>query len=351
MSLLCFSPLFAQTKVWGVISRDVKWTPDQSPYLVIGDILVKPHVRLIIMPGVKVQCAAITIKDSAIAQYDHLDSFSVAIKIQGILECVGKADKRIVFSLAPGSANGSSWYGIVLDKASDQYTDLAFSDISGANCAVTALQCSPLVRNCIIERSSVGVYCRTKGNAQVYNCVITGNYTTGIKMQEANPTFFNNIVAFNRNNGLWCDGISRITFQYNCVWGNADGNFLECDPELGVAIKLGKKDKIPVDESHNVLANPVFAGSEFDSAAVEKDMTIPTDKSHIADTALAKVLYKSLSDSMSIKKRRTVYPRFSLSRYSPCIDAGNPAGQFKDLNGSRCDMGIYGGKEFFGKEK
>jgi hypothetical protein len=197
----------------------------------------------------------------------------------------------------------------------------------------------------------VGVVCGEKGNARVYNCVISNNFTTGIKMMNANPTFFGNIVAFNKNNGLWCDGVSRITFQYNCLWGNADGDFLECDPELGVAVKGGKKDKVPLDESHNVLANPIFAGSQYDSMAVEKDLSLPTDKSRITDTSLAKVLYKSLADSLAAKKRKSSYPRFSLSKYSPCIDAGNPAGQFKDADGTRNDIGIYGGKEFLGKDR
>jgi hypothetical protein len=235
-----------------------------------------------------------------------------------------------------------------VNKASDQYTDIAFTDISGANSGVTAIDCSPLVRNCVIERNNVGVYCRTNGNARVYNCVITENFTTGVKMQSANPVLFNNIIVFNKNNGLWCDGISRVTFQYNCLWGNADGNFLECDPELGVGVQGDKKNKVslvPVDGNHNIIANPVFAGSEYDSTAVEKDINLPTEKSRIADTALAKVLYKSLPDSLAAKKRKASYPRFSLSKYSPCINAGNPAREFKDPDGSRGDMGIYGGPD------
>jgi hypothetical protein len=156
---------------------------------------------------------------------------------------------------------------------------------------------------------------------------------------------YNNILVFNKNNGLWCDGSSRVTFQYNCVWGNADGNFLECDPDLGVAVQGGKKSKVPVDGNHNVIANPVFAGSEYDSAAMEKDINLPTDKSRIADTALAKMLYKQLADSLAAKQRKTAYPRFSLSNYSPCINAGNPAREFKDPDGSRGDMGIYGGPD------
>jgi Right handed beta helix region len=340
------SPLNAETKVWGIISKDTKWTLDGSPYRVIGDILVKRNARLSIFPGVKILCSATSLKDTSIAQYDHLDSFSVAIKVEGCIECVGKKDKRIIFAPASGDA-ACSWYGIILNKASDQYTDIAFTDISGAFNGITAIDCSPLVRNCVVDRNNVGVNCLSKGNARVYNCVITENFTTGVKLLSANPTFFNNIIVFNKNNGLWCDGISRVTFQFNCVWGNADGNFLECDPELGVAVK--GSGKIPVDENHNIISNPVFAGSEYDSAAVEKDLTLATDRSRIADTALARMLYKSLADSLAAKQRKGRYPRFWLSKYSPCINTGNPAREFKDLDGTRSDMGIYGGPEYLGK--
>jgi Right handed beta helix region len=339
------SPLRSETKVWGVIAKDTKWTLDDSPYLVVGDVLVKRNARLSILPGVRVLFASTTLKDASIAQFDHLDSFSVAIKVEGSIECVGKKNKRIVFAPASGEAAACSWYGIIANQASDQYTDIAFTDISGANCAVTAIDCSPLVRNCVIERNNVGVNCLSKGNARIYNCVIVENFTAGVKIQSANPVLYNNIIVFNKNNGLWCDGISRVTFQYNCVWGNADGNFLECDPEIGVAVHGDKKNKVPVDGSNNIIANPVFAGSEYDSAAVEKDINLPTDKSRITDTALAKVLYKQLADSIAAKKRSASYPRFSLSKYSPCINAGNPAREFKDLDGTRNDMGIYGGPD------
>ena len=347
-ALTALSPLRAETKVWGVIAKDTKWTLDDSPYRIIGDILVKRNARLSIMPGVRILCSATTLKDTSIAQFDHLDSFSVAIKVEGSVECVGKKNKRIVFAPASGNADNCSWYGIILNKASDQYTDIAFADISGANSGITAIDCSPLVRNCVIDHNNVGVNCLSKGNARVYNCVIAENFTTGVKMQSANPVLYNNIIVFNKNNGLWCDGISRVVFQYNCMWGNADGNFLECDPELGVGVQGDKKNKVsfvPVDGNHNIIANPVFAGSEYDSTAMEKDINLPTDKSRIADTALAKKLYKSLADSMAAKQRKTLRPRFSLSKYSPCINAGNPAREFKDPDGTRDDMGIYGGPD------
>jgi hypothetical protein len=144
---------------------------------------------------------------------------------------------------------------------------------------------------------------------------------------------------------VWCDGISKSVFSYNCLWGNPDGNFLDCDPELGIAIKPDKKKKEIVDKYNNILMNPIFAGSPDDSDAVEKDLNLPTDKSRIIDTTLAKVLHGELSDSTADKKRKAHYERYSLSRYSPCINKGNPAKEFKDTDGTRNDIGLYGGPE------
>ena len=341
------SPLNAETKVWGIISKDTKWTLDGSPYRVIGDILVKRNARLSIFPGVKILCSATSLKDTSIAQYDHLDSFSVAIKVEGCIECVGKKDKRIIFAPASGDA-ACSWYGIILNKASDQYTDIAFTDISGAFNGITAIDCSPLVRNCVVDRNNVGVNCLSKGNARVYNCVITENFTTGVKLLSANPTFFNNIIVFNKNNGLWCDGISRVTFQFNCVWGNGDGDFLECDPELGVAVK--GSGKIPDDESHNVLSNPIFAGSEDDSAAVEKDLAVPPTNPAWPIRPWRKSFTNRLRIPWPQKAKSRLSPFFFRNIRPASTQAIRP-GQFKDADGTRNDMGIYGGPGVFGKGK
>ncbi|HAJ78321.1 MAG TPA: hypothetical protein DCO75_00995 [Fibrobacteres bacterium] len=335
--------IYAQTEVHGIFSHDVRWSIEDSPYLVTGDILVKENAKLSINAGVTIICAASPVPDTSIKQYDRADSFSVAIKIEGCLDCAGKKDNRIVFKPAEIRPGGNSWYGIVFKKAPDQYTEMAFTDICGAYFGITAMECGPLIHNCIIEQNNIGINCLEKGNCRINNCIIADNFTAGIKTSSANPVFNNNIIVFNRNNGLWCDGVSHITFQFNCLWGNSDGDFMECDPELGVPVVSGKKKTDSADFAHNIRKNPVFAGSESDSIAVEKDLSLPTEKSRMADTAIGKILYSALPDSMAAKKRMGRHLRYSLSEYSPCINTGNPAREFTDANGTRNDMGIYGG--------
>ena len=201
-----------------------------------------------------------------------------------------------------------------------------------------------------MDFNNAGIVCGGHGDACVFNCVIVYNFTTGIRISSANPTFENNIIAFNRNNGMWCDGASKITFEYNCVFGNADGNLMDCDPELGVMKKKNER-KDSTDYRDNIFKNPVFAGSEYDSVAVERDVSLPTDRSRIRDTTLAKVLEPTLKDSLAAKKRSGRYMHYSLSRYSPCIHAGSPSSEFKNGDGSRNDIGLYGGSKYAPQRK
>jgi hypothetical protein len=334
-----------ETLVGGIINKDARWTAEEGPYIVTQDILVTGRAHLSIGPGTVVLIGKATFRDKAVPQADALDATTIAITVEGGLDCVGRHDKRISFMPQSGDRQGPVWYGIVFRKTPDNYAELAYADISGAYNAVSAYGCSPVIHHCRIDFNNAGVVCNAHGDVRVYNCVIAYNFATGIKISTANPVFENNIIAFNRNNGMWCDGASKITFEYNCVYGNRDGNLLDCDPDLGVMKKRNER-KDSTDYKDNIYKNPVFAGSESDSIAVERDVSLPTDKSRIKDTTLAKVLEESLKDSQAAAKRNTRYKQYSLSRYSPCIHAGTPVAEFKNTDGSRADMGIYGSTRY-----
>jgi hypothetical protein len=338
-------PVSGDSLVSGIINSDTRWTAEQGPYVVTGDILVTRRGHLTIGPGTAVFVGKAKYRENQIPQIDGIDSVNIAVTIEGGLDCVGRPDKRISFMPQSADPRGPYWYGIVFRKTPENRAELAYSDISGAYNGVSVYDCGPAVHHCRIDFNNAGIVCANHGNVRVINCVIANNFSAGVKISFANPVFENNIIAFNRNNGVWCDGASKITFEYNCVSGNADGNLLDCDPELGVLKKKNER-KDSVDYKDNLFKNPVFAGSEYDSLAVERDVSLQTDKSRIRDTSLAKVLEPSLKDSLAAKKRGVRYRLYSLSRYSPCIRAGNPAREYKNGDGSRADMGIYGGSRY-----
>ncbi|MBN1577660.1 MAG: right-handed parallel beta-helix repeat-containing protein [Chitinispirillaceae bacterium] len=349
-SIICCLLVFTSSgkEVGGVLTRDTRWNAEEGPFYLTSDLLVARNVRLTVTAGTRVVVGASAGKDTAVTQYDDIDSHTVAIKIHGALICCGKSEKRITFAPDPGSTASPAWYGIILHEADEQFTEIAHADITGAYCGISLMQCSPPIRNSIIEHNHIGIRCTDNTSARVYNCAIVFNSAAGIRVTGANPCFMNNIIAFNRNIGVWCDGLVKVTCAFNCISGNSDGDFLECDPELGHLVKKNKRGD-SIDVFKNLRCDPIFSGSIADSTARRQDISLPTEKHLVRDTTIAAILQSGRK-----KTNETCNPspdgRYRLSKYSPCIDAGDPSGSFKDSDGSRNDMGIWGGPEFMNKK-
>lgn len=336
---------WALSEKQGVIEKNERWTAEEGPYLISDDILVPWNVRLSIAPGTRIMVGKPLAYSERIPQHDDLDSFLVSIKVRGTLSCVGRRNNRIKISASAAGSDHCSWYGILLDSADGEFTEIAYTDIADACNAIVVRRTGPLVRNSVLEYNSVGIYCTEGADPLILNCISAYNFAAGIRIVGANPTLHNNIIAFNANNGIWCDGISHVRFAFNCVYKNADGDYLGCNPEFGVPVKTNKNGD-SVDYAYNLRQSPIFAGSRADSLAVEHDLTLPTDRSRIRDTTLAKVVYDSLPDSTANKRRAGRYRRYELSPYSPCRNAGKKGRIYKDVDETRNDMGIWGGPEF-----
>jgi hypothetical protein len=338
--------LFAEKHVGGVIDRDLRWNAEDGPYILETDLVIPKYRRLIIGPGTKIVISSQPLPDTTL-QIDDFDKSSISIKVRGLLSCVGRRSSRIVFSpeLKPSGAK-YGWYGIVFDNPEENGNEIICTDITGAYIAVRSTSCSPVIRCCIIENNHIGLFFQKPGNASVTNCFIGYNLLAGIRVNDANPEIISCIIIDNKNNGIWCDGKSKITLNHNCFWHNADGNFLECDPDFGLLSKKSNRDD-SIDIYSNIFASPVFAGSPDDSIAAERDLNNPTDSSKVKSTVIADIIQSFQKKNRYSPGTDVPVERFSLSRYSPCIDAGCPDGKFKDNDGSRNDMGIYGGPEFF----
>ncbi|MBD3422425.1 MAG: hypothetical protein GF398_20110, partial [Chitinivibrionales bacterium] len=261
---LVFLPLVAavcaQTHVGGVIAKTTRWTAEESPYIITGDIEIGRQANLIITPGTRILVGKPKTNDKPIEQYDHLDSHTVSIKIKGMLKCIGRRTNRITFGPLYSDDPRCTWYGIVFDKSFDDLTEIAFTDISGACHGIKVVNASPLIRNTVFENNNIGLHCHQKGNPEVYNCIMINNTSCGVRIVNSNPTINNSIIAFNRNNGVWSDGYSKMDFAYNCVFGNPDGNMLDCNPRYGIITQVNKNDD-STDFALNLHQDPTFAGS------------------------------------------------------------------------------------------
>lgn len=340
MIVFCSS---AEKIVGGIINSDTKWNAEDGPYIVERDLLISSSAQLTINPGTKILIRNHPLPDTTVYQLNHIDSATVSIKVEGTLICLGRKDQRTSFLPLNFLPDKYCWYGIVFLNKEETPNELTGTEIAGAYSAVSAITSNPQIRLSILEYNHIGISCFDKSKASVYNCVIARNFASGILVSGSNPRFVNNIIVFNRNHGLWCDGMSKVYLEYNCFYGNHDGDFLECDPEFGVLVKTNKR-KDSVDVFNNIFTDPVFAGSVSDSLATERDYNLPTLKFRVKDTAMAEVIYEGKTLPESIWK--TSQSKYQLSRYSPCIDAGHPGESYKDIDGSRNDMGIGGGPEF-----
>lgn len=332
--------LHAEKIVGGVINEDVRWNEAEGPYLLEKDLLITEKGSLQITPGTIIIVADKPKHDPSIPQLDKNDSFTVAIKVLGTIICSGTPTKRITIQPFTSSINQAPWYGIRLKNLPNELSEITFTDITGAYRAIWVLNSPITIRNCILEYNHVGMVSDSGSIPHVYNNLIASNFSFGIIVNKSNPEINNCIIVNNRNNGLWCDGESKVNFQYNCLFGNGDGEIADCDPELGNLLS-GKKQKDSVDIYFNLFRNPIFKNSYADSLAHIKDTKIPTHKNihpeHDTET------HVDSSKSSTQKKNNSKY---TLSTYSPCINNGNPSSKFKDIDGSRADIGIYGGPVF-----
>lgn len=332
------------------ITKDTRWSAEESPYIIERDLVIEKGASLTIAPGVTVIIKKPKIYEET-QQYDNADSQFVSIKVKGALNCIGRPDRRITFITQNPQLNSYGWYGIIFDNAPENFAEIAYTDINNAFRGISVKQCNPVIRNLILEYNHIGIYCSKNGNAKIYNCVITENLVSGIHIREANPVIANNIIVNNKNQGVLCDGSSSIDFEYNCVYGNKDGNFLDCTPELGVIIPNRKDSTLKEDYAHNIYMDPVFSGSIAESIALEHDLSLPTVKSKVRDTSLANEYYSGteIVQSSNFKRHNG---RYQLSRYSPCNNRGSAEKELKNIDGSRNTMGIWGGPEYLAvKEK
>jgi hypothetical protein len=346
--LLFLSVMFirAEKHVGGVIDRDLRWTAEDGPYILQSDLVIPKYRRLIIGPGTKIIISSQLHEDTT-EQIDDFDKSSISIKVKGLLSCTGRRSGRIVISpeIKP-SGKKYGWYGIIFDNPTEEGNEIICTDITGAYIAVKSVACSPVIHGCIIENNHIGIFCHKPGKSSITNCIIGYNLLAGIRVSDANPVIISCIITGNKNNGIWCDGKSKITLNHNCVWDNKDGNLLDCDPYFGLNVKKNSRGD-SIDAYSNIFLSPVFAGSADDSIAAERDLDNPTDSSKVKNTIIADIIQSFQKKSTYLPDTDKPIQRFTLSKYSPCIDAGSPDRKFRDNDESRNDMGIYGGPEYF----
>lgn len=175
---------------------------------------------------------------------------------------------------------------------------LAYRELGGGVLVIgngTVQNC--LVKGNIADSKGGGIY--IDGNGKVYNTIVTNNFApsgSGIYNKDnqselINNTLFNNDIVIEGD----CDGLilrNNIIYQ-----SGANISFVDTLSQNGVIIDYSLLDNQISSVSEIIVSDPQFED----------------------------------------------YTHFNLSPNSPCIDAGHPDSQYNDQNGTRNDMGAYGG--------
>ena len=157
---------------------------------------------------------------------------------------------------------------------------------SGGNGVYSNATVDVRVENCIIQNcSQTGILFVNSGSSLLSsNNVIYNNSGDGVSLATGVHYLYGNIVLNNHAAGFHESGETAVTNEYNCLYGNA----------------------------------PNYLGSEF---------TVPGTGEIIQDPQFVDPIGGD----------------FHLGTGSPCINTGPPGMSYFDCDGTRNDMGVYGG--------
>jgi len=341
LSLLAMLALSAFAEdVCGMIDVPVTWTKEKSPYRITGDIQIPSASRLTIEAGVEV----LIVPGEACGetkQLDWADSTFISIKAYGALIIKG-TDKEPVRILPENHTQGKiQWDGIRLPLKNKESVSIEYLHIMGAHKAINASYSIFNVGSSLFMGNNTGIWMEDEGDLAIYNCMFTENLSAGIYISNSRPAIAANIFYRNSTFGILSDSRKSPRIQSNLFFANADTDCRYCP--AGTTKVITNENGTFKDKFENIFSDPIFVGSEKEKTMKKKDLNLPTPKENIKDTSLQKIYETSTGKSQQAASPSTVRP-FVLSKYSPALNAAPNTDFFKDEDGSRGDIGIYGGK-------
>jgi parallel beta-helix repeat protein len=320
----------------GIIDVPVTWTKEKSPYRITGDIQIAPAARLTIEAGVEI----LIVPGEACGetkQLDWSDSTFVSIKAYGSIVIKGTA-KEPVRILPENHIPGKiQWDGIRLPLKDKESVSIEYLHIMGAHKAINASFSKFNIGNSLFIGNNTGIWLENEGDLSVYNCIFTENLSAGIYISNSRPLIAANIFYKNSNFGIWSDSRQSLRIQNNIFFANADTDCRFCPAGTTKIIQ----NDIPKDKFENIYSDPIFTGSKKEKEMEKKDINLPTPIKNIKDTSLHRIYETTYSQPAT--SRGTNLP-FSLSKYSPALNAAPNTDFFKNTDGSKGDIGLYGGK-------
>jgi hypothetical protein len=231
------------------------WTKSQSPYIVEGEVIVPKGKVLTIKPGVVIKFKTGNNIDYYFS--DGTRNFGCDVgfmTVEGTLIAKGKKNKPIIFTK---NEKYGQWGNIHFVNTQDiemeycivefaQYMRLVVPD-DNATGAITFINSTGTVENCLITNSWSGINCKQKSTPVIKNCLITNNEYWIEANSESRPKIINTIV-WNNKNTFYINPKASINLSYSLVGTdelpeevyNKGHNILNKNPLLDKDYKLKK---------------------------------------------------------------------------------------------------------------
>lgn len=205
--------------------------------------------------------------------------------------------------------------------------------------ALSASQyCNPTIQGNLISGNYRGLSFGHKSHATILNNVIDSNTLDGIGTYTlSRSTIRNNLISNNGNNGI------LVHFDYPYIINNTivnnGANGIRVQWYAGAYLynniiayngSWGVNDSADYAENH-----PAYRSSA--------DLYYTNVFGNIAGETAPYAYLRGGNISLDPMFRNPAEGNYQLSLSSPCIDAGNPISGYNDLDGSRNDMGAFGG--------
>ncbi len=324
-----------------------------SPYIIEGDITIPNGQVLLIEPGVQLRFNG---------YYQFL--------VEGNLQAMGTEDNRIVFT-RHRPAEDSRWPGIHLLNADDttkivyckiEYglgTDETFSHSGGAVYCESSnlfLKNSELANN---DASHGGGIRCTDSRVLISECIFKNNTATSyggaLGLYNGHVLLLDNILI--NNSAGYGAAIYSYDGDHVMAYNVVTKNIAESDVG-GIYIREGN----PILCNNTIVENQNERMSISGLASYSDETTTiinciiwnnAGDNIYISSQGTANVTYCNIPGEYPGMGNINSDPQFidpTVNNYrlnpgSPCIDRGDPAAIYNDLNGTRNDMGAFGGSK------
>ena len=345
--LLLTQQAAALEEVCGYIDYPTTWSKAKSPYHVRGDVYISPSARLTIEAGTTV---LIVPGESCgdTRQLDWADSNMVSIKVDGALFITGTADEPVVIQPKNHVPGKIQWDGIRIRNKAPVLVQIEHLHIAGAQKAIRATQSSFHIANSLFADNNTAIWLEEEANLQIYNNVITGSRSSAIGIHESDPYIVANIFYKNHDHAIEADSRPKPRIEYNLFYKNGDLDCWHCPVGIGKLSQLNDRGD-SVDRNFNLYKDPIFMGGASDKYLSTRDPSTPTPAKSTKDTALQRLYAQaSAGGRAGLAPAAKFNPQgqgeWRLSRYSPALDAAPDEAFFQDANGTRGDIGLYGGK-------